>query len=63
MPIKNMDREKIRKEFESRYDISKENMVNKYETEEKYLVSFMEQQRKIQKNIRTFVDMKAIIYI
>ena len=60
--FKNMDREKIRKEFESRYDISKENMVNKYETEEKYLVTFMEQQKKIQKNIRTFIDYKAYEY-
>lgn len=60
--FKNMDREKIRKEFESRYDISKEDILKKYEKEEEYLMIFMEQHKKIQKNIRTFIDYKAYEY-
>ena len=60
--LKMMDREKIRKEFESRYELSKEDIIKKYNTEETYLTELLEQEKKIRKNIREHVDYKAYEY-
>jgi hypothetical protein len=60
--FKNLDREKIRKEFESRYDLSKEDFSKKYEKEETYLIEWLEQELKLRQHIKTFVDYKAFEY-
>ena len=60
--FKNLDREKIRKEFESRYDVSKEEFSQKYEREETFLLEWLEQEKKTRQHIRTFIDYKAYEY-
>ena len=60
--FKNMDRDKIRKEFESRYDLSKDDIQKKYEKEETYLKELLEQEKKIRKHIQTFIDYKGYEY-
>jgi hypothetical protein len=60
--FKNVDRERIRKEFESRYEWSKEDYLGKMELEETKLSEWMEQEKKIQYAKRTFIDAKAYEY-
>jgi hypothetical protein len=60
--FKNMDREKIRKEFEGRYELSKEEFSQKYEKEGERYLEWMEKEAKIRKEIRLFYDHQAYEY-
>jgi hypothetical protein len=60
--FKLLDREKIRKEFESRYDISKEDLSQKFENENIYHTEWMEQEKKIRLSNQFFYDYKAYEY-
>ena len=60
--FKLLDREKIHKEFESRYEISKEDLSQKYENEKIYFEEWMEQEKKIRLETILFYDYKAYEY-